>query len=264
MTSPWLAGALTAPLAFGLTMSPQATPAAEIKVISANGLRTVLTDIAPAFERATGHRLAVTTTETGEIRERILGGARYDVIALPQTTADELARLGHIEAGSMVPVIRVNFGLAVRTGALKPDTSSTDGLTRALLAAQSILITDPATGGISGVHFMNVLERLGLVDEMKTKLVPSRGGGHHAERVARGEADLAVQAEHEIRGVAGVAFLTYPAEFQHTVVFMAGRGAAARDAAASEATESPANALIQFLRGPEAVAAIKARFLQPG
>ena len=239
MTRPWLAGAL-----------------AEIKVISANGLRTVLADIAPAFARATGHRLAITTTETGEIRERILGGARYDVIALPQTTADELARLGHIEAGSMVPIIRVNFGLAVRAGVPKPDFSSADGLKRALLAARSILITDPATGGISGVHFMHVLGRLGLVDEIQGKLVPSRGGRHHAERVARGEADLAVQAEHEIRCVAGVEFLPYPTEFQRTVVFMAGRGAAA--------AVSPANALIQFLRGPEAMAAIKARFLQPG
>jgi molybdate transport system substrate-binding protein len=239
MTRPWFAGALT-----------------EIKVISANGLRTVLADIAPAFARATGHRLAITTTETGEIRERILGGARYDVIALPQTTADELARLGHIDPNSMVPIIRVNFGLAVRAGAPGPDTSSAHGLKHALLAARSILITDPATGGISGVHFMHVLERLGLVDEMQGKLVPSRGGGHHAERVARGEADLAVQAEHEIRCVPGVEFLPYPAEFQRTVVFMAGRGTAP--------TEAPANALIRFLRGPEAVAAIKARFLQPG
>jgi molybdate transport system substrate-binding protein len=146
----------------------------------------------------------------------------------------------------------------------KPDTSSADGLKRALLTARSILITDPATGGISGVHFMNVLERLGIVEEMKGRLVPSRGGGHHAERVAKGEADLAVQAEHEIRCVAGVEFLPYPTEFQRTVVFVAGRGAAAGDTPASDVAESPANVLIQFLRGPEAVAAIKARFLQPG
>src|SRR5262245_51983012 len=171
--------ALTATPASGLTMSAEATPAAGIKVISANGLRAVLADIAPAFERASGHRLAVTITETGEIRERILSGARYDVIALPQTTVDALARLGPIDPNSIVPVIRVSFGLAVRTVVPKPDVSSADGLKRALLAAQSVLITDPATGGISGVHFMNVLERLGIVEELKPKLVLSRGGGHH-------------------------------------------------------------------------------------
>jgi molybdate transport system substrate-binding protein len=264
MTGPWLAGRLAVRSAFGLVMSPRVTPAAEIRVISANGLRTVLADIAPAFERATGHKLTITTTETGEIRERILGGARYDVIALPQTTAEELAKLGHIDPNSMVPVIRINFGLAVRAGAPKPDTGSADGLKRALIAAQSVLITDPATGGISGVHFMQVLERLGIVAEMRPKLVPNRGGGFHAERVAKGEADLAVQAEHEIRCVPGVEFVPYPAEFRRTIVFMAGRGTSTTDAASFAAADSPASVLIQFLRGPEALAAIRARCLQPG
>ena len=131
----------------------------------------------------------------------------------------------------MVPVIRVNFGMAVRSGAPKPDVSSAEALKRSLLAATSILITDPATGGISGVHFMSVLERLGIADEMKGKLKPNRGGGYHAERIAKGEADLAIQAEHEIRCVPGVEFVPYPAEFQRTMVFMAGRGATPQDAA---------------------------------
>jgi molybdate transport system substrate-binding protein len=261
---------LAAPVAIALSLAPiiltQATHAAEIKVISANGLRAVLADIAPAFQAATGHTLAVTITETGDIRQRILSGARYDVIALPQATADELAKLGHITASSMVPVIRVNFGMAVRSGgAPKPDMSSVEALKRSLLAATSILITDPATGGISGVHFMDVLERLGIADEMKGKLKPNRGGGYHAERVAKGEADLAIQAEHEIRCVPGVEFVPYPAEFQRTIVFMAGRGATPTDAAGlREAGDASANVLVQFLRGPEAVQAIKARCLQPG
>jgi len=236
-------------------MSHPAAHAAEIKVISANGLRDVLADITPAFQAATGHTLAVTITETGEIRKRIAGGASYDVIALPKATADELAKLGHIDQGSMVPVIRVNFGRAVRTGAAKPDVSSAEAFKRALLAARTILITDPATGGISGVHFMGVLERLGIVEEMKGKLVPNRGGGYHAERVAKGEADLAVQAEHEIRCVPGVEFVPYPPEFQRTIVFMAGRGAKA---------DTTADVLIKYLGGPETLNAIKAHCLQPG
>src|SRR5262249_12082531 len=219
-------------------------------------------DITPAFQAATGHTLAVTITETGEIRQRILGGARFEVIALPQGTADELAKLGHIAASSMVPVIRVNFGMAVRAGGAKPPVSSAEGLKRTLLATNSILITDPATGGISGVHFMSVLERLGIVEQMRGKLVPNRGGGYHAERIAKGEADLAIQAEHEIRCVPGVEFVPYPAEFQRTIVFMAGRGATPNNPDSTrENGRAPAEALIQFLRGPEAVQEIKARCL---
>src|SRR5262249_8434287 len=142
---PWLAAPILAALVL-LPAFPDATShAAEITIISANGLRAVLADITPAFQAATGPTLAVTITETGEIRQRILGGARFEVIALPQGTADELAKLGHIAASSMVPVIRVNFGMAVRAGAPKPDVSSAEGLKRTLLATNSILITDPAT-----------------------------------------------------------------------------------------------------------------------
>ena len=165
-------------------------------MISANGPRAVLADITGKFESATGHKLAITVIETGEIRHRILSGALYDVIILPSGTADELAKLGKIVAGTMMPIIRTSFGMAVRTGEPKPDVSSADAFKRSLLAAKSILITDPSTGGISGVHFMSVLDRLGITDEMKPKLVLNRGSGYHAERIARREADLAVQAEH--------------------------------------------------------------------
>jgi molybdate transport system substrate-binding protein len=230
--------------------------AAEIKVISANGPRAVLAELTPKFESASGHKLAITITETGEIKQRILSGGVYEVVILPATTAEELAKLGKIITNTMMPIIRTSFGMAVRTGEAKPDVGSADAFKRSLLAAKSILITDPATGGISGVHFMSVLERLGIVEEMRPKLVLNRGSGYHAERVAKGEADLAIQAEHEIRCVPGIDFVPYPAEFQRTVGFAAGIGVTAENA--------PARQFIQFLRGPEALSVIKAKCLQPG
>jgi molybdate transport system substrate-binding protein len=112
---------------------------------------------------------------------------------------------------------------------------------------------------------MSVLNQLGIADEMKPKLVLHRGSGYHAERVARGEADLAVQAEHEIRCVPGIEFVPYPAEFQRTVSFTAGVGADVRHIAGDRGTDNaPARHFVQFLHGPEAAAAIKAKCLQPG
>jgi molybdate transport system substrate-binding protein len=238
--------------------------AAEIKVISANGPRAVLADITGQFESASGHKLAITVIETGEIKQRILGGAIYDVIILPTATAEELAKAGKIVPASMVPVVRTGFGMAVRAGGAKPDVGSADAFKRSLLAAKSILITDPATGGISGVHFMGVLERLGIVEEMKPKLVLNRGSGYHAERVAKGEAELAVQAEHEIRCVPGIDFVPYPAEFQRAVVFTAGVGTDPRETSGLRTENAPANHFIQFMRGPDAASVIKMKCLQPG
>ena len=110
----------------------------------------------------------------------------------------------------------------------------------------------------AGAYVTKAFERLGIAEEMKGRLVPHRGGGFHAARVVKGEADLAVQAEHEIRCVPGAEFVPYPEEFRRSVVFMAGTST-------NEVTGgSVAGALLTFLRGPETTSAIKARCLQPG
>ncbi len=244
-------------IAATLLIVTTAAQGAEIKVISANGMREVIAETKAKFEAASGHQLNVTVVETGTIRKRVLGGDAFDVIMVPSDVSDAFLKAERIAGGSGVPLIRVNFGLAVRADAPKPDTSTPDALRKTFLAAKRVLITDPATGGISGVHLMEVLNKLGIADAMKDKLVPNRGSGHHAERVVKGEADLAVQAEHEIRCVPGAAFVDYPTELRRSIVFTGSVGAAATDPAA-------AKAYLGFVRGPEVAAVIKAKCLSPG
>jgi ABC-type molybdate transport system substrate-binding protein len=43
-----------------LLLQPRMSDAAEIKVLSALGIKAVIDDLVPKFERASGHRLAVT------------------------------------------------------------------------------------------------------------------------------------------------------------------------------------------------------------
>ncbi|HWI18926.1 MAG TPA: substrate-binding domain-containing protein, partial [Vicinamibacterales bacterium] len=107
------------------------------------------------------------------------------------------------------------------------------------------------------VHLMDVLGKLGIADEMKPKMIAQRGGGFHAERVVKGEADLAVQAEHEIKCVKGAAFLDYPKEFQRPIIFIGSIGAASSDTTA-------AKSYLTFITGPDAAPAIKAHCLTPG
>jgi molybdate transport system substrate-binding protein len=229
----------------------------EIRVISANGMREVIAETTAKFETASRHKLMVTVVETGEISKRVLAGEPYDVIMVPSDAADELEKAGKIAPSSAVALIRVNFGLATSSEGPRRDTSTPEGLKRTFLGARTVIITDPATGGISGVHLLEVLDKLGIADEMKSRLVPQRGGAFHAERVVKGEADLAVQAEHEIRCVKGAAFLPYPAVFQQTIVFMGGIGAAAKNADA-------AKAYLTFMTSSEAATTYTAHCLTPG
>ena len=231
--------------------------AAEVRVISANGMRDVIAETKAKFEAASKHRLTITVVETGEIRRRVLAGETFDVIMVPNNTSDEFEKAGKIVPGSAVQLVHVDFGLAVATDGPRPDVSTPEALKRTLLAAKTVVITDPATGGISGVHFMEVLGKLGITDEMKSRLVPQSAAGAHARRVVSGEADLAVQAEHEIRCVRGATFLPYPVAFQRTTRFIGSVGAAAGDVAA-------AKDYLAFITGPETATAITAHCLTRG
>src|SRR5262249_36956250 len=151
-----------------------AAEAAEIKLISANGMREVIAETKGRFEKTSGQQLNVTVVETGAIRKRVLGGEAFDVIMVPSDVSDAFAKAGRVTAGTELPLIRVNFGLAVRADGPRPDTSTPDALRKTFLAAKRVLITDPATGGISGVHLMEVLNKLNIADAMKDKLVVNR------------------------------------------------------------------------------------------
>jgi molybdate transport system substrate-binding protein len=245
-------------LAIGIAtaVSISAVSGADIKVISANGMGKVITDTRAKFEATSRHTLTVTVASPGEVRSRVLAGESFDVIIVPRDISDELLKMNYIVPGTVVALMRINFGLAVESSGLKPDVNTPEALKRTLLDAKSVIITDPATGAISGVHFVEVLNKLGITDQMKDKLVLHPDGDSHARRVAQGQADLGVQAEHEIRCTRGVAFLDYPAALQRTFALTGGVGRSASDFAA-------AKSYLAFITGPETATAYTANCLVP-
>src|SRR5262249_50283565 len=113
-----------------------------------------------------------------------------------------------------------DLGMAVLATAPKPDTTSSDAVKRALLAAKSIVYTDPESGGIAGGRFARLREGLGIGDEIHKKSRVGTGE-RHTTYGARGQADIAVQLSSEIHAVAGVQFVPMPAEFRASVTFSA-------------------------------------------
>jgi molybdate transport system substrate-binding protein len=233
--------------------------AAEIKVLSAVAMRPALDDLAPQFERTTGHKLTISYAVAGELRKRIEDGEPGDMTILPTPWFEPLLTQGKITAGSQVILARSTVGISVRAGAPKPDISSVEAVRRSLLAAKSIVYADPAKGGASGVHFVRVLEKLGIVEEMKPKTVLVPGAGA-AEVAARGEAEIAVSQTIDLIRVGGADYVgPLPPELQNTTdfVFSAGVLANARESDA-------AKALIKFLTAPDAARVIKAKGMEPG
>jgi molybdate transport system substrate-binding protein len=252
------AAALIAGLLFSLAAATQGgvARAAEVKVLTSVALTSALDELAPQFERASGNKLAIGYALIAEIRKRVLAGETADVIILSRPVMDELQKADKLEPGAIANVAGTPVALAVRAGAPKPDIGSADALKATLLAAKSITYSDPAKGGASGVYFAQVLDRLGIAEQMKAKtiLVP---GAQAAEAVARGEAEIGVGQTSEIVPVAGAQVLgPLPGELGRVTLFAAGIGAGTK-------VPQAAAALIAFLKGPTAAPVLKAKGFEP-
>ncbi|HEX9463800.1 MAG TPA: substrate-binding domain-containing protein [Alphaproteobacteria bacterium] len=223
-----------------------------ITVFSSNGVRAVLLDLAPEFERRTGHTLAITFDPANALKERIARGETFDAAILTPPVMAEMIAQEKIVSGSPRTIARVGCGLAVRAGGAKPDTATVDGFKRTLLAAKSIARTRV---GASGIHFTHLIKTLGIADavDRKSRFV---AGGLTAELAASGETELAVQLISELKAVAGVDIVEFPAPLQEYVVMVGGVSAAAKE-------PQTAAALLAVLSGPDAAPVLRAKGMEP-
>jgi molybdate transport system substrate-binding protein len=251
---------ITGMIGFAVALAaPIPSDAAEIKILTSRAMNHVLTELAGTFERTTGHKVTLILAPPTEIMKRVVDGEIVDVV-MSGATVNNLVQLGKIAPGDRMILARVGIGVAVRAQAPKPDISSVAAFRRTLLAAKSIVYTDPAIGGASGIHFEKVLDRLGIAKEIKAKsMVNARAATKpSAEFVARGEAELGIQLISEIVSVPGAELLgPLPDDLQVMTAILAGILTTAPEPDA-------ARALLRFLTSPAAAAAIKAAGMEPG
>jgi molybdate transport system substrate-binding protein len=238
--------------------------AAELKVLSAGAMRAVLEELGPAFEKSSGHKLKIEYATAGKVEEKVTADDAIDVAIATKPRVDKLVRVAKLVSGTTTTLASAPLGVAVKKGAAKPDISSVEAFKKALLNAKSIAYTDPASGGTSGIHLAQMIEKLGIANELKpkTKLVsssPGQGSPRAGEAILRGEAELAMQPISELKEVEGVEVVgPLPAELQSPdLVYVA---------ASPMIAEQPiaAKALIDFLAGPSAKAVYKAKGMEPG
>jgi molybdate transport system substrate-binding protein len=229
--------------------------AAAITVYCTIGVQSAVEEMVPKFEQATGHKLNIVFNTSAGLNKRVQDGDVVDVLIGTRGGLAALIKDGKVTAGTEVILASSGVGIAVRKGLPKPDISTPEALKQALLAAKSISYSNPAAGGASGVHFAKVLERLGIVEEIKAKTKYAPAGGFAANLLVSGEADMAVQQGPELLSVSGIDIVgPLPGDLQAITEFAAGMPANAREPGA-------AKALIEFLRTPEAKAVMKSKGL---
>lgn len=197
----------------------QACLAVEVTVMSGGAVKAAFAGAAAAWSAQSGHPVEATYAPAGDLRKRIGAGERADVLIVPAENLDAFAREGVIDLATRRDLAGVSIGAAVKAGAPAPDISTPQKLKEALLAAKSVTYMDPERG-TSGKHFDEVvLPKLGIRDEVRAKAVLGEGG-YIAEKVARGEVELAVHSLTEIAPVAGVTILgPLPPQLQKTTVY---------------------------------------------
>src|SRR5689334_16105140 len=145
--------------------------AAEVRVMISGGLTAAYKALVPEFERATGHKVLTAYgpsmgTTVNAIPVRLERGEPADVLIMVGYALGDLVKQGKVIADSRVDLVKSPIGIAVKSGAPKPDISSTESVKRALLAAKSIAYSDSASGVYVSTEMFT---KLGIADEVKDK-----------------------------------------------------------------------------------------------
>jgi molybdate transport system substrate-binding protein len=207
---------------------------ATLHVFCAGAVKAAMLKLVPAFERGSGTLLQLTYGTAGGLRKQIEAGAPADILIASRPALDALEKTGHLAAATLHDLGHVGVGIAVRQGSAPLDVTSPERLRTALLAAHAITYGDPAKGDSSGIHFGQVLERLGIAAQIQPKTVFAPLGLAVAEYVAQGRVELGATQASVILGAQGVCLAgLLPPELQHltTYAIAALAGAAAPEAA---------------------------------
>ncbi len=237
-----------------LVMSPIAhSHAAELKVLAGGSMTGPLNELAPQFERASGHKLTIHFDSTPNLI-KLATSAPFDLGVVPVDVFKNAEAKARFASGPTTDIARVGYGVIVRAGAPKPDVGTPDALKKVLLDAKSVTFL-PASA--AGAYVLSVFERLGIGDAMKAKTVPQTSTGEIAKAVAKGDAEVGVFLINVLMAPGVELAGPFPGELQNDLVFTAAIAADTKEAEA-------AKAFIAFLQTPAATAVIKAKGMNPG
>lgn len=229
----------------------------DVRLLCALVMKPALSELAGAFEDATGHSVAVSYDSAGRVSKRIEGGEIADAAIVQKSSLKALARQGRIVPQSVVTLALSGVAVGVPRGRTRPDISSVHALKRALLAANSVAYPDARLGHASGLHFRGVMERLRITEQVdaKAKLIPWTV----AEFAVRDTADIVISQPMEFLATPGYEVVGWlPEELQDRERFTWAAGILATTAAAEAG-----RGLIQFLSSPIAAATIQEKGMDP-
>lgn len=224
----------------------------ELRVLAGGSLRSILTELSPKFEQASGHKLVIHFDTTPNLIKAATTGEPFDVGVVPIDVFYDPVAKTHF--APPVEFARVGYGVAVKAGAPKPDISTPDAFKKTLLAAKSITFL-PASA--AGSYILRLFERLGIEDAMRTKTVAQDQPTGIVPAVINGDAELAVFVNNVLTAPGVDIVGPFPAKYQQELVFPAALAVDTKQKAA-------AKAFVDFIMSPAATVVVRAKGMTPG
>jgi molybdate transport system substrate-binding protein len=217
-----------------------------IHLLSGGAAQGLVNSLKTSIEQATDTQLSCTFGAVGLMKQKLLEGAPCDVVILTAALIEQLTASGHVLAGSARHLGPVKTGVAVKHGTAYPHVETAEQLKTAMLAATGIYFPDPQLA-TAGIHFMKVLNGLGIADTVASKLRPFPNGNTAMNAMAACDDPHVIGCTQvtEILITAGVDLVAnLPLEFELATMYTAGVRSASTCAA-------QAQTMIDMLTSPE-------------
>lgn len=216
--------------------------AEEIRLFSGGAPQQAVRTLTTDFENDTGHKIVPTYALVTVIQQKLAAGEKADLILLPVPLIAAIEKIMPLRTEGRGVLARVGIGVIVRDGESKPDISTADAVKAALLKARKVALPEPGTP--SGAHLQRMLAQLGIVDEVKPKVVIRAAIDGGGDLVANGEADLGMYLFSEVQSVKGISVVgLLPAPVQSYVVY-------GSTIPAASAAPDAALSLLKFISDP--------------
>ena len=206
-------------------------PGLEVHLLSAGAAQGLVRRIEEDFRAETGATLAGSFGAVGAMRAKLLAGEPCDVVILTAAMIADLEAQGQVLPGTSASLGRVRTGIAVRVGVNLPVINDGVALRAALLRAPGIYIPDPERA-TAGIHFTNVITKLGIHDEVAPRLHAFANGAMAMRELslATGPDLVGCTQITEILNTPGVALVgPLPTEFELSTAYTAAVFAHARE-----------------------------------
>lgn len=226
--------------------------AAEITIFTSMGSLSGVTDLAAAYEKASGHKVVVATRIGPALPKALETNEPGDLIANFTPAFAKLEKQGKVVSGSAVQFARAGVGVAVKKGAPKPDIGTVEAFKQAMLKAKSIGYSKTGSGLIAE----RALQTLGIFDQVKDRV-------KYLERIpvaafiAKGEVEIGMQQSNAIVVVPGAEYVgPLPGNLQEYLYFSVGVLTISKQPDA-------ARAFIKFMASPEAALHLRKSAMEP-